>query len=119
MSQSIRGKTVEQSSTSQRVITAVAETTGNDPTEVGPLYHVVDPDALDRLFDATPTNARAGGRVEFTFAGCDVVVHGNGAVEVTETGAEADGTGSGAAVEADDGTDAEATQSRADVDGAQ
>ena len=110
MSQSVRGETFEEPSTSQRVITAVAETTGNDPTEVGPLYHVVDPDALDRLFGATPTNARAGGRVEFTFAGCDVVVHGNGAVEVTEADA---------AVDAADGADAEAVRSRADVDGAQ
>jgi hypothetical protein len=110
MSQSVRGETFEEPSTSQRVITAVAEATGNDPTEVGPLYHVVDPDALDRLFAPTPTNGRAGGRIEFTFAGCDVVVRGGGAVEVTET----DG-----AVEAGDAADAEATRSRTDVGGAQ
>jgi hypothetical protein len=119
MSQSIRGELFEQSSTSQRVITAVAETTGNDPTEVGPLYRVIDPDALDRLFDATPTNARAAGRVEFTFAGCDVVVHGNGAVEVAEIDAGADATEPSPADEGTGDAIAETSRSRADVDGAQ
>ncbi|NEU56704.1 HalOD1 output domain-containing protein [Halorussus sp. MSC15.2] len=84
MSQSVSGDTLEKCSTSHRVITAVAEETGNDPTEVGPLYHVIDPDALDRLFTATGAGGRNRGHVEFTFAGCDVVVHGNGEVEVSE-----------------------------------
>jgi len=84
MSQSVRRQTVEESSVSQRVITAVAEATDNDPTEVGPLYHVIDPDALDRLFSATPGNSRNQGHVEFAFAGCEVVVSGDGDVEVTE-----------------------------------
>ena len=84
MSRSVCGETFEECSTSHRVITAVAEETGNDPTEVGPLYHVIDPDALDRLFSSTGKNVRSGGSVEFTFAGCDVVVHGSGEVEVTE-----------------------------------
>jgi hypothetical protein len=84
MSQSVSGETVEDRSTSHRVITAVAEETGKDPTDVGPLYHVIDPDALDRLFSSTGTNGRSVGYVEFTFAGCDVVVRGGGEVEVTE-----------------------------------
>ena len=84
MSKSASGETFEECSTSHRVITAVAEETGNDPTEVGPLYHVIDPDALDRLFSSTGKNVRSVGFVEFTFAGCDVVVHGSGEVEVTE-----------------------------------
>jgi len=84
MSQSLSGDSVEEPSTSQRVIEAVSEATDSDPTEVGPLYHVIDPDALDRLFAATPGRTRVGGRVEFTFAGCDVVVRGDGEVEVTE-----------------------------------
>ncbi|WP_170977451.1 HalOD1 output domain-containing protein [Halorussus salinisoli] len=84
MSQSVSGDTFEKRSTSQRVITAVAEETGNDPTEVGPLYHVVDPDALDRLFSATKGSGRNQGYVAFTFGGCDVVVSGNGDVDVTE-----------------------------------
>ena len=78
------GESVAERSTSQRVIEAVSETTGNDPTEVGPLYHVVDPDALDRLFAPTPGSGRTGGLVSFTFEGCDVVVRADGEIEVTE-----------------------------------
>ncbi|WP_157971526.1 HalOD1 output domain-containing protein [Halorussus litoreus] len=84
MSQSLSGESVEEPSTSQLVIEAVSEATGSDPTEVGPLYHVIDPDALDRLFAGTPGRTRVGGRVEFTFAGCDVVVRGDGEVEASE-----------------------------------
>ncbi|MFC7080647.1 HalOD1 output domain-containing protein [Halorussus caseinilyticus] len=84
------GDTFEKRSTSQRVITAVAEATDSDPTEVGPLYHVIDPDALDRLFSPTRGSGRNGGHVEFTFGGCDVVVSGNGDVEVTERGVAAE-----------------------------
>jgi hypothetical protein len=84
MSTISQGDTFEERSTSQRVITAVAEKTGKDPTEVGPLYHVIDPDALDRLFSATPGNGRNQGHVEFAFAGCEVVVSGDGEVEVIE-----------------------------------
>lgn len=84
MSTTTKGDTFEERSTSQRVITAVAEETGNDLTEVGPLYHVIDPDALDRLFAATHGNSRSQGYIKFTFAGCNVVVHGSGEVEVTE-----------------------------------
>lgn len=84
MSTTTQRETFEERSTSQRVITAVAEETGNDPTEVGPLYHVIDPDALDQLFASTRGNGRNQGHVEFTFAGCDVVVRGDGEIEVTE-----------------------------------
>lgn len=92
MSTTTKGNTFEERSTSQRVITAVAEETGNDPTEVGPLYHVIDPDALDRLFAATRGNGRNQGHVEFVFAGCDVVVSGEGQVEVTEREPAAENT---------------------------
>jgi hypothetical protein len=80
----LSGESIERKSVSQRVITAVAEKTGKKPTEVGPLYHVIDPDALDRLFSATGGGSRAQGFVEFAFAGCDVTVSGSGDVEVCE-----------------------------------
>jgi hypothetical protein len=108
MSTILQGDTFEERSTSQRVITAVAEKTGKAPTEVGPLYHVIDPDALDRLFSATPGNGRNQGHVEFAFAGCDVVVFGDGGVEVTERELT---------VEVDDESGSEA--SRVETDGVQ
>ncbi len=84
MSTSVSGESLESQPVSQRVIAAVADETGKEPTEVGPLYHVIDPDALDRLFSATRGGSRAQGYVEFTFAGCNVVVRGTGDVEVSE-----------------------------------
>lgn len=107
MSQGVSGETFEEPSTSQRVIRAVAETTGNEPTEVGPLYQVIDPDALDRLFSSTGKNGRTDGYVEFTFAECDVVVRGSGEVEVTERDA---------GVEVGDGADGEPARARTNRD---
>ncbi|WP_123537249.1 HalOD1 output domain-containing protein [Halosimplex salinum] len=58
------------------VVSAVADVTGNEPTELDPLYWTVDPDALDALFETDPAGPhRTGGQVNFTFHGCDVVVH--------------------------------------------
>ena len=77
-------------SPSQQVVEAVAAATDSDPTEIGPLYHAIDPDALDHLFEATRSGEREDGYVQFSLAGCEVVVHGDGAVEVAdeETGVE-------------------------------
>lgn len=90
MSESTSGDPVEREPVSQRVIEAVAAETGREATEVGPLYHVIDPDALDRLFSATGAGRRAEGYVAFAFGGCEVVVRGNGDVDVTKRDAGAD-----------------------------
>lgn len=81
MSQTV-SPTTSEADTSERVIDAVADATDSDPTEVGPLYHAVDPDALDRLFAPTHGGASRAGHVQFTFGGCEVVVHGDGEIEV-------------------------------------
>lgn len=73
----------ENRSTSEKVINAVAETTGTDPTRMTPLYDVVDPDALDRLFDPQSRRPGSGVRVVFTFESCEVTVEANGRVVVT------------------------------------
>lgn len=56
------------------VIEAVAAVSGTDPIELPPLYDVVNPDALDAMFE--PHDRREGSnlRVEFTYNGFDVVV---------------------------------------------
>lgn len=73
-------------SLSENVIEAVAETTGEDAMDMRPLYEVVDPDALDTLFDATPdgTQRADDGHVSFRFNGCDVTVYADGQVEVSK-----------------------------------
>lgn len=62
-------------SVSRAVVRAVCAVEGQEPTALQPLCDVVDPDALDRLFephaDGTP---RAGGRVSLIVSGCQVTV---------------------------------------------
>ncbi|MFB9807991.1 HalOD1 output domain-containing protein [Haladaptatus pallidirubidus] len=49
-----------------------------------PLYEVVDPDALDSLFAPTYTGGtRTDGRVQFAYAGYEVVIHSTGDVNVS------------------------------------
>ncbi|WIV68664.1 HalOD1 output domain-containing protein [Natrialbaceae archaeon AArc-T1-2] len=80
---------VEQSqhmTPSQAVVEAVADAESVPPEslcppEYDPLHSVIDPQALDALFepraDGTP---RSSGRVSFTFCGYDVTVDSDGTV---------------------------------------
>lgn len=80
---------------STEVVTAVADAKCLDPTDLPPLYDAIDPDALDRLFRSEVQNGASGTvKVQFTFAGCDVVVDTENRVTVTPTdsGAERDFT---------------------------
>lgn len=71
---------------SHSVVSAVAEVTDTRPESLEPLYHTVDPDALNALFDGDRTGfGRSPLRVEFTYCGCDVVVFGDGSVHVEES----------------------------------
>lgn len=63
------------------VVETVADALETDPTELGPLYEAVDPDALDRLFEAP--HRFASGRVTFRFEGCNVTVDADGWVVVS------------------------------------
>lgn len=74
---------------SERVISAVADLTDADPVAMDPLYTVVDPEALDALFDPAPLGRdRSPNRVEFTYNGCEVVVSGDGTVRISSAGTE-------------------------------
>lgn len=76
-------RSAENRPISEEVILAVAEATGTDPSRLGPLYDVVDPDALDQLFQTQSGLPRFGSRVDFTMDGCEVTVHAGGKVVVT------------------------------------
>ena len=65
------------------VVMAVANVIGRDPMTIEPLFDVIDPEALDRLFVSTePTAQGGGGRVTFPLEGCEVTVYANGRLEV-------------------------------------
>ncbi|NHN57493.1 MULTISPECIES: HalOD1 output domain-containing protein [Halorussus] len=69
---------------SETIVSAVASVLETDPTDLSPLYEVIDPDALNRLYAPTP-NAHVrpgGGRLTFSYNGCLVTAYWDGAVEI-------------------------------------
>lgn len=68
------------------VITAIANAKGVDPRYLPErLNDVIDPDALERIFENTITGpGRTVGRVYFEMSGCEVEVHATGRVRVTD-----------------------------------
>ncbi|EMA30450.1 HalOD1 output domain-containing protein [Halobiforma nitratireducens] len=69
-------------SPSLRVVDAIADTTDTDPLELEPLYNIVDPEALDRLFK---NDADVRASVRFEYAGHTVEVRSDGTVLVDGT----------------------------------
>lgn len=66
------------------VISAIAAQSDLDMVAVAdefePLYNVIDPTALDSLFDSSTELDRAGGSVTFTYAGHTITVDTTGRV---------------------------------------
>lgn len=64
----------QNDSLSEAVVEAVADAEGVEPTELQPLYDVIDPDALDSLF-RPQFDGRHPSRGEITFRYHGYVVH--------------------------------------------
>jgi len=64
------------------VVAATAELTDTDACSLDPLYHTVDPEALEALFAAGPGRPSPR-RVRFTYCDCAVVVAADGVVTVS------------------------------------
>lgn len=71
------------STITENVVSALARVDDVSPTGMEPLHEVVDPDALDQLFEPTATSPRMVGQVTFSYRGYDVTAHADGDVEVT------------------------------------
>lgn len=66
------------------VITGVAAVTNTPPTEMDPLFEILDPDALDQLFASTAGgSSRDDGRISFEIEGCAVTVDATGEIALT------------------------------------
>lgn len=66
---------------------AITEVVDEEFAELEPLYSVVDPDSLDRLFRPTATNpGRIHGSVQFEYSGHHVVVNASGTGHIYERG---------------------------------
>ncbi|WP_254530451.1 HalOD1 output domain-containing protein [Natrinema gelatinilyticum] len=76
--------TIEKSDTvveslSTRVIETVAEREGVAPTNLPPLYEVIEPEALDSIFTA------GRGHLVFPYYGYKITVSGDGRLEVDDS----------------------------------
>ncbi|WP_343217248.1 HalOD1 output domain-containing protein [Halovivax limisalsi] len=66
------------------IVSEVADREGVDPTELRPpLHDVIDPEALDALFEPTTTSQRArDGSVTFAYCGYEVTVTAAGDISI-------------------------------------
>lgn len=69
-------------SLSTTVVLAVSRARGVEPTELPPLAEVIDPDALDALFEPDGREALVDARIRFEFADRTVCVRRDGEVVV-------------------------------------
>lgn len=70
----------DANSATRAVIEAVAHERERDPTELPPLYHTIEPDALDGII--SPAGDPQDIQLTFNYAGCEVTVTGEDAVTV-------------------------------------
>lgn len=71
----------QSTSPSEAVIEAVAEAEGVEPTDLQPLYDVLDPDALNSLFKSrNHVNQTRRGLITFEYHGYEVHVDEDGQV---------------------------------------
>jgi hypothetical protein len=68
------------SALSMRVVDEVADAKDVPVEDLSPLYHAIEPDALDKLF-STAEDVSSLAQVRFQYEGCTVVVSGDGTVE--------------------------------------
>lgn len=77
-------RSAQKKTVSEKVVSAVAEEIGSDPQSLEPMYSVIDPDALDTLFETDGFGpSRSPNRLSFTYSGCEVVIVGDGSVTVS------------------------------------
>lgn len=78
-------------SPSLRVMFAVAESKGVDPTELRPLTDIIDPDVLDMLVRTEPGEGASEPNpvaLRFSYEGCEVIVQGDGNLTVGDPPAD-------------------------------
>lgn len=72
----------DTASVDSRIVQQVAEREERDPTELPPLYDVIDPDALNTIIAGTTPSDRKAVRVTFTYCGYVVRVNSDNEVRI-------------------------------------
>lgn len=70
-----------ETTVSERIVREIARAKGVDPLDLEPLYDVIDTDALDSMFQSSPSTAS----LEFEYSGYEVRVEGPEEIEIAET----------------------------------
>jgi len=71
-------------SASEVIVYTVANISETDPTALRPLGEVIDPDALDTIFDQAETADRAPAHLSFEYEGFDVTLFSHGRLTISE-----------------------------------
>ncbi|WP_440772141.1 HalOD1 output domain-containing protein [Natronorubrum sp. DTA28] len=69
-------------SVTETIVDAVSEAEDCDPLTLPPLWNVIDPEALDALFEPTRGGRPRTGRVSFVYAGYEITVDSTGEAAV-------------------------------------
>ena len=70
-------------SVTETIIDAVSEAEDCDPLTLPPLWNVIDPEALDALFEPTRGGQPRAGRTSFTYVGYEITVDATAEAAVT------------------------------------
>lgn len=81
-------------SVTELVVDCIADATGRDPLELPPLWEVIDPEALNKLFEPMKSGKSRAGTVRFTYCNHEVTVEYQSSVIVSAepTSDRGDGT---------------------------
>jgi hypothetical protein len=74
----------EGRSTSELVVYGIAQVTDTDPTSLRPLGEVIDPDALDTIFDRNGAGELGDAHLSFGYEGHEVTVFNHGRITISE-----------------------------------
>jgi hypothetical protein len=72
-------------STSEVVVYTVAEVSDEEPTSLRPLGEIIDPDALDTIFERPPAKEPGGTHISFEYEGYEVTVFGHGRLTLSSS----------------------------------
>ena len=67
-----------------RVAESVAAFYEVEPTDLDPLYSVIDPDGLDALFTSTQSDRSLKGELTFQYENVTVSVNGDGTIRLSD-----------------------------------
>lgn len=63
---------------SELVVEKVADVTGRDPLDLTPMYHSIDPDAVDALVESL-----SDGVIHFTYENLEIEISSSGEIALT------------------------------------